>query len=206
MNRQRATLTVRMSWSSNWNTYLWADLNRSNGSEDALESASGLSEFDSTRIFSSSFMNPVSKFLATIFMPKLPSKCDGDWLPIFTVIMYLTPCNINNKHKIPNFMINCLTKNTWMKTIVVVVMKRIANQVSMLEVLDYLLVCIMIFVGVLNAIKPTRIRIECWRWLISQLWHVTSISIHVVVTNHDSQCIAHVTAVTVDCFRMVTLW
>ena len=92
-----------------------------------------------------------------------------------------------------------------MKVVVVVVIERVADHVSVLEVIDELFVVVVLAIRSPNSIQPTRIDRKRRRRLRSQLGHISPIAVHVVVADHHSGLLAHESRVTVNCFRMTSI-
>lgn len=88
--------------------------------------------------------------------------------------------------------------------IVVVIMERVADHVRVLKVLEQLLFRVGSFVGLSKTFIPAGIDLKSGRWLTSKLRYISSITIHVVVTNHDTRLLGHISLMTFNCFRVMT--
>lgn len=93
-----------------------------------------------------------------------------------------------------------------MKIVEIVIVEGIANQVGVLEVFDELVVAHLIAMSALDTLEHARIDAERRRRLDTQLGHVSSIAVHVVVADHHAHAIlAHVASMTLVGLRVTTV-
>lgn len=88
--------------------------------------------------------------------------------------------------------------------VVVVIMERIADHVRVLEVLEQLFFRKGSFVGFSETLVPAWIDLKSRWWLASKLRYISTVTVHVVVTNHDARLLGHISLMTFNSFRVMT--